>query len=224
MRSFDCWACCWEPQLSKKYGVDRAYPDILGSTIFKFFKSCLGGFRRNLLIVSWVTPTPGCKANFPGNRISQPLILRPCGRSGQEAIDRGQDLGISGNPLSKQRFHSDSTSTKIIRKSHRKKTHFLCVYPSLFWDRIWIRLRIRRRLVKEFFKKNSKIGEVIEGGIFIDFGCNNYTTYSCTKILFACPPLYWYTNPHLCDTAVLVLNLVGTQYVLNLVLAPTEEA
>ena len=27
----------------------------------------LGDFRRNLLIVSWATPTPGCTANFPGN-------------------------------------------------------------------------------------------------------------------------------------------------------------
>jgi hypothetical protein len=27
----------------------------------------LGGFRRNLLIVSWATPTPECTANFPGN-------------------------------------------------------------------------------------------------------------------------------------------------------------
>ena len=44
----------------------------------------LGGFRGNLLIVSWATPTPGCTANFQGNRCSQPLILRPFGRSGQE--------------------------------------------------------------------------------------------------------------------------------------------
>ena len=28
----------------------------------------LGGFRRDLLIVSWVAPTPGCTANFLGNR------------------------------------------------------------------------------------------------------------------------------------------------------------
>jgi hypothetical protein len=86
------------------------------------FAQLLGGFRRNLLIVSWVTATPGCTANFPGNRCSQPLILRPFGRSGPElpveyqvealfinfsrstrvqqkkAIDRGQDLGISENP------------------------------------------------------------------------------------------------------------------------------
>ena len=42
------------------------------------------GFRRNLLIVSWVTHTPGCTANFPGNGCSEPLILRPFGRSCQE--------------------------------------------------------------------------------------------------------------------------------------------
>ena len=35
MRSFDCW----EPQLSKKYRVDRGYYNISGSTIFKLFKS-----------------------------------------------------------------------------------------------------------------------------------------------------------------------------------------
>ena len=44
----------------------------------------LGGFRRNLLIVSWVTSTPGCTVNFPGNWCSQPLIQRPFGRSGQK--------------------------------------------------------------------------------------------------------------------------------------------
>jgi hypothetical protein len=46
----------------------------------------LGGFHWNWLIVRWVTPTPGCTAkfNFPGNRYSQPLILRLFGRSGQE--------------------------------------------------------------------------------------------------------------------------------------------
>jgi hypothetical protein len=43
----------------------------------------LGGFRRDLLIVSWVAPTPGCTANFLGNRCSQPLILGPFGRSGR---------------------------------------------------------------------------------------------------------------------------------------------
>ena len=43
MRSFDCW----EPQLSKKYRVDRGFHNISGSTIFKLFKS------------RWV---PGCTA------------------------------------------------------------------------------------------------------------------------------------------------------------------
>jgi hypothetical protein len=114
-----------------------------------------------LLIVSWVTPTSGFTAKkklggkIPGNRCSQPLILRPFGRSAQELpveyqveplsstfrglqlrkaipVDRGQDLEISRNPWSKQRFHSDSNkfSTKIMGKSHRKEA-FLCVYPLL---------------------------------------------------------------------------------------------
>ncbi len=75
----------------------KSIGSIGGTTIFQGqqYSSCskaggcraaqlLGGFRRNLLIVSWVTPTPGCTANFPGNWCSQPLILRPFGRSGQE--------------------------------------------------------------------------------------------------------------------------------------------
>jgi hypothetical protein len=74
-----------------------------------------GGFPRNWQIVCWMAPTPGCTANFPGNRCSQPLILRPFGRSAQElpveyqveplfmifwclvlkkVVDRGQDLEI----------------------------------------------------------------------------------------------------------------------------------
>jgi hypothetical protein len=43
----------------------------------------LGGFRGNLLIISWVTPTPGCTANFPGNCCCQPRIMCAFGRSGQ---------------------------------------------------------------------------------------------------------------------------------------------
>ena len=75
----------------------KSIGSIGGATIFQGqqYSSCskaggcraaqlLGGFRRNLLIVSWVTHTPGCTANFPGNWCSQPLILRPFGRSGQE--------------------------------------------------------------------------------------------------------------------------------------------
>ena len=78
-----------------------SYPAIIGSigglTIFQGqqYSSCskaggcreaqlLGGFRRNLQIVSWVAHTPGCTANFPGNWCSQPRILRPFGRSSQE--------------------------------------------------------------------------------------------------------------------------------------------
>ena len=75
----------------------KSIGSIGGNTIFRGqqYSSCskagvcraaqlLGGFRRDLLIVSWVSPTPGCAANFPGNWCSQPLILRPFGRSGQE--------------------------------------------------------------------------------------------------------------------------------------------
>jgi hypothetical protein len=74
-------------------GCYNSKSECLGLKIFKLFKNrwVLGcpaakGFRRNLLIVSWVTPTPGCTAkfNFPGNRYSQPLILRLFGRSGPE--------------------------------------------------------------------------------------------------------------------------------------------
>ena len=46
-------------------------------------------------------------------------------------VDMGQDLGISGNPQSKQRFHSDSTVTKIIGKPHRKKPTFY-LFTCLF--------------------------------------------------------------------------------------------
>ena len=58
----------------------KSIGSIGGATIFwgQKYSSCskagrcraaqlLGGFRRNLLIVSWVTSTPGCTANFPGN-------------------------------------------------------------------------------------------------------------------------------------------------------------
>jgi hypothetical protein len=120
----------------------------------------MGGFRRNLLVVSWVTPTPGCTAkfNFQANRYSQPLILRPFGRSGRElpveylgirsnhfssifrclqlkkAVDRGQHMGIVGilGSLVKERFHSDSTNSKIIGKSHRKNQLFMRLRPGCF--------------------------------------------------------------------------------------------
>ena len=76
----------------------KSIGSIGGSTIFQSqqYSSCpkaggcragqlLGGFRTNLLIVSWATPTPGCTmgctANFPGNWSSQQLILLAFGRS-----------------------------------------------------------------------------------------------------------------------------------------------
>ena len=84
-------------RLLRASAVQKSIGSIGGTTIFQGqqYSSCstaggcraaqlLGGFRTNLLIVSWVTPTLGCTANIPGNRCSQPLILRPFGRSGQE--------------------------------------------------------------------------------------------------------------------------------------------
>ena len=75
----------------------KSMGSIGGTTIFwgQQYSSCskaggcraaqlLGGFRRDLLIVSWVAPTLGCTANFQGNWCSEPLILRPFGRSCQE--------------------------------------------------------------------------------------------------------------------------------------------
>ena len=131
MRSFDCWGS----QLSKKYGVDiRIGPWIGRPTILQGqqYSSCskaggcraaqlLGRFRRDLLIVSRVAPTPGCTANFPGNRCSQPLILRPFGRSGQEL-----SVEYQVEPL----FIIFSSSTA--KKSYRKKPGSGNLEESLF--------------------------------------------------------------------------------------------
>ena len=46
-----------------------------------------------------------------------------------------------------------SIYTWFIPRLNTKKSIFFIVNPCLFWDRIWIRLRIWWRLVKEFFKK-----------------------------------------------------------------------
>jgi hypothetical protein len=81
----------------------------------------LGGFRRDLLIVSWVAPTPGCTANFPGNWCSQPLILRPFGRSGQEL-----SVEYQVEPL----FINFSLSTA--KKGYRKKPGSGNLEESLF--------------------------------------------------------------------------------------------
>ena len=51
----------------------------------------------------------------------------------KKAVDRGQHLGIVciRGSLVKERFHSDSTSTKIIGKSHRKNPTFYVFTPWL---------------------------------------------------------------------------------------------
>jgi hypothetical protein len=59
----------------------------------------LGAFRGNLLIVSWVTPTPGCTANFPGNPCSQPLIFGFIPQIWSRATCR-----VSGQTISHQFF------------------------------------------------------------------------------------------------------------------------
>ena len=128
-----------------------------------------------------MTSTLGCTANFPGNWCSQPVILRPFGRSGQElpveyhgritlhkfleilikkAIDRGQDLEISGNPLSKQRFHSDGAGTKIIGKSHTKKTNFLYVYPLLALRPDLDSSQDSRKVSRGIFRKIKKMAKL----------------------------------------------------------------
>ena len=66
--------------------------------------------------------------------------------------------GISQNVL----FSLYLNDTKI----EYKKSIFFIVTPSLFWDRIWIRLRIWWRLVKEFFKK-TKNWRIYRAGKFL---------------------------------------------------------
>jgi hypothetical protein len=136
----------------------------------------LGGFRRDLLIVSWLVPTPGCTANFPGNPCSQPLILRSFRKSGQELPVECQveplfiDFSLStakkgyrqkpgsgnlGEPLVKATISQRQYWYQNHRKITWKKTTFYVFTPCLFGDRIRIRLRIRGRLVKEFSKKSQ---------------------------------------------------------------------
>jgi len=184
MRSFDCW----EPQLSKKYRVDRGYYNILGSTIFKLFKSkwcraaqLLGGFRRNLLIVSWATPTPGCTANFPGNWYSQPLILRPFGRSGQElppeyqvesrfinfsvskarkGYRQGPGSGNLGESLVKATISQRQYWYQNHRKITYKKTNFLYVYPLLVLRPDLDSSQYSRKVSRGIFRKNQKMAKL----------------------------------------------------------------
>ena len=143
----------------------KSIGSIGGSTIFQGqqYSSCpkaggcraaqlLGGFRRNLLIVSWATPTLGCKANFPGNRCSQPLILRPFGRSGRElpieypvearfvnfsvsTAKKGCRQGSGSGNLEESLVKATISQRQYWYQNHRKityeKTNFLCVYPLL---------------------------------------------------------------------------------------------
>jgi hypothetical protein len=73
-----------------------------------------------------------------------------------------------GNPWSKQRFHDDSTGTKIIGKPHREN-QLLCVYPLLVLRPDLDSSQDSRKVSQGIFQKNPKIDEVIEGEIFMPF-------------------------------------------------------
>ena len=110
----------------------KSIGSIGGSTIFQGqqYSSCskaggcraaqlLGGFRRDLLIVSWVAPTPGCTANFPGNWCSQPLILRPFARSAQKLRVEYQvePLFINFSLSTPKKGYRQKPGSRISRKS-----------------------------------------------------------------------------------------------------------
>ena len=143
----------------------KSIGSIGGTTIFQGqqYSSCskagdcraaqlLGGFPMNLPIVSWVTPTPGGTANFPGNWYSQPVILRPIGRSGQEppveyletwnfinfsvptakkGYRQGPGSGILGESLLKATISQEQYRYQKHTKITYWKTIFLCAYPLL---------------------------------------------------------------------------------------------
>ena len=96
----------------------------------------LGGFRRNLPIVSWVTPTPGCTAKFnvQGNRYSQPLFAPIW------------EQYVYGDPQSK----NDFTATVPVPKSQEnhigKIRLFMCLPPRV----VFVFCRNRGRSVNEF--------------------------------------------------------------------------
>jgi hypothetical protein len=100
-----------------------------------------------------VAPTPGCAANFPANRCSQPLILRPFGRSGQElpveyhVEPHSINFSVStakegyteasiwksrGIPSQSNDFIATVPVPKNRRKSHRKKPTFYVFASCLF--------------------------------------------------------------------------------------------
>ena len=163
----------------------------------------LGGFRRNLPIVSWVTPTPGCTAkfNFAGNRYSQLLILRPFGRSSQKLpveyhyqvepffVKFSMSTAKKGcrqgqGPASGERFHSDSTSTKIIGKSHRKNPTFYVFTPWLFLYFVGIEGGRYTDFSRQ--KKPQKLTQLQRGQNIFTLDCNDH------KALYLEIALPWY--------------------------------
>jgi hypothetical protein len=101
-----------------------------------------------LLIVNWAAPTPGCTANFPENRSSQPFILRPFGRSGQELhveyqvephfisfsvsiSKKGYRQGPGSRNIEESLVKATTVPIQKSYKNHIEKTIFLCVHPML---------------------------------------------------------------------------------------------
>ena len=109
---------------------------------------------RNLLIVSLVTSTPGCTANFPGNWYSHPLILRTFGRSGQKLaveyhgwttsdqffgvlIKKGYRQGPGSGNLGESLVKATISQRQYWYQNHRKITYkknqlFICLPPACF--------------------------------------------------------------------------------------------
>jgi hypothetical protein len=95
----------------------------------------LGGFLRNLLIVSWVTPSPGLtRVQLIFRYLMPPAAYFAPSRSKHVSwiFDVCRQLKKAGYPQSKHGFHSNSTGTKIIRKSNNKKSTFYVSTPCLF--------------------------------------------------------------------------------------------
>jgi hypothetical protein len=188
MRSFDC---------HESLSYPKSIGSIGGNPIFwgQQYSSCskaggfqaaqlLGGFRRNLLIVSWVSWTLGFTVNFPGNWCSQPLIVRPFGRSGQKLRVEYQVeplfINFSVSTAKKgyrQKPGSGNLGESLVKatisqwqywyQNHRKitlkKTTFMCLphglpllvlRPDLYSSQY---SRKVARVVKEFFQKVQKL-------------------------------------------------------------------
>ena len=139
--------------------------------------------------------------------------LRPFGRSGQElpveyqvephfinfsvstakkGYRQGPGSGNLEEPLqrhmwSKQRFHSDSTSTKIIPKSNRKKT-FLCVYLLVLRPEL-NSSQDSRKVSQGIFQKNQNWRSYRGGKI--------YTLWIVTTILSGYTTRYSTVHTHI---------------------------